>query len=608
MTDSNNNNSKSKGYVQVYTGNGKGKTTAALGITTAEITTDAGVAAFEAWLASNIGKRAYYPHTEPTVLNVNMAGIETVGRNLLDPTTGKARIIGAYSDVYGNYYGITGTHGAITFTSDMGETSTITPDEDGKFLLEEPGELSVADAGADCCVFLWWDGTQTDYVEHKDEKTYLDATHIYGKLNGTGDLVRVWPTGMPKINDIKDMLRIEDGQVVARRVIGEADLGVTWFLSSDNIFYNTSIIDGPQAKYTNLLCANYSVNGNIGTTGMPDKSIGANNGGGTTLYIKDSSYETATDLKAALTGQLLYFKLATPKIYTDLVYQGSEYFADGTPVTLPLNYPADNWGIERVLPLNTSEALATAKPELTCKYSIDAVETMNTHADEIEDLYDKNEELDAKKPNKTGDYPGMAVGSAKVLEGTDNKVEDFVFTAPQCADGLAKLNEVRGKSLVWNQLVQNGDFADGGNTPTGWVAGYGTTFDNSNADYLKASGNYHFSQISQTPITVGHILLCTCRVRYESEENTGSSYVLFSAVDSASTNLKPSNDGSWTILSKIGPASRDGQQESYGLFRGVMAGNSLLFDKHYGIKVIDLTLMFGAGNEPTTVAEFEALY
>ena len=146
---------------------------------------------FESWLESNIGLREYYPYNAGTVLNVNMTGIETLGFNLLDPATGKARIIGAYSDVYGNYYGITGTHGTITFTSDLGETSTITPDSDGKFLLEEPGELTVADAGADCSVFLWWDGTKTEHEDYERTVTNLDVAHIYGKLNGTGDLVKV---------------------------------------------------------------------------------------------------------------------------------------------------------------------------------------------------------------------------------------------------------------------------------------------------------------------------------------------------------------------------------------------------------------------------------
>ena len=582
---------------------------AALGITTAEITTDAGVAAFEAWLASNIGKQAYYPYNPGSVLNVNMAGIETVGRNLLDPTTGKARIIGAYSDVYGNYYGITGTHGAITFTSDMGETSTITPDEDGKFLLEEPGELSVADAGADCCVFLWWDGTQTDYAEHKDEKTYLDVTHIYGKLNGTGDLVRVWPTGMPKVNDLKDTLRIEDGQVVARRVLGEEDLGtLTYQYSTFQRFYAS--IPSPkhpasQTTKANAVSDQYIVdtfNQTQYTTFGVDRVFGIGPVGYDEVYIVDSRYSDPADFKTAVSGQKLYYELATPQVYTDLVYQGSSYFDDGTPVTLPLNYNADNWGIERVLPINTSETLATAKPELTCKYSIDAVETLNTHADEIEDLYDKNEELDAKKPNKTGDYPGMAVGSAKVLEGTDNKVEDFVFTASQCADGIAKLNEVRGKSLVWNQLAG--------------------VMDSYNSSYVSvsSSGNKKVFTITQAATSVRYITILNIG-GYDTI--VGHKYLLLPQFSITYDNkftapcIRYRFNGSWNSCAVDGERnlpviltcteSETLPANAIAIMNGSVGDTITLYNDVVAM-FIDLTLMFGAGNEPTTVEEFEALY
>lgn len=567
---------------------------------------------FEAWLASNIGKRAYYPHTEPTVLNVNMAGIETVGRNLLDPTTGKARIIGAYSDVYGNYYGISGTHGAITFTSDMGETSTITPDEDGKFLLEEPGELTVSDAGADCCVFLWWDGTQTDYVAHKDEKTYLDATHIYGKLNGTGELVRVWPTGMPKVNDLKDTLRIEDGQVVARRVLGEVDLGtLTWSYLAARMFFSGGQIDGIAntngwAKPNSMICARYrntypndvydenSTTNDKTISGHPSQNI---------VWLRDSAYTDAATLKAAMSGVLLYFELATPKVYTDLVYQGSEYFDDGTPVTLPLNYNADNWGIERVLPLNTSEALATAKPELTCKYSIDAVETLNTHADEIEDLYDKNEELDAKKPNKTGDYPGMAVGSAKVLEGTNSKVEDFVFTAPQCADGIAKLNEVRGKSLVWNQSYSSLTIPFLGNG----ISKQSQSDTEIIAVTSTASQNYWSLYNTSYRVVPGHKYFFASTVKFESEERSSDNIYYKIGNKNSETKKKQVNNNEVVRYGVIlSPESNDAVDVAiYGGRTSGVSGEKYTITN---IICIDLTLMFGAGYEPTTVEEFEALY
>jgi len=331
---------------------------------------------FEAWLAANVGLQEYYDYDAGSVINNNMTGIESIGFNLLDPTTGKAEIIGAYSEVYGNYYGITGTHGTVTFTDRLGNTSTITPDADGKFEIDVAGTINVADRGADCAVFLWWDGNKVDYEPYEIHQAYLDVTHIYGKKNGAGELVRVWPTGMPKVNDIVDALKIENGAVVAKRAIQEVDLGyLTWQAVGgiDNTFKaNKTNLGMKWSGY--LICPKYTQGG----SSMNDKEI-YNGGyyGADHFAIKNTDYSDAATFKTAMDGILLYFELATPETYTDLVYMGSDHFVDGTPVTLPVNYIENNWGVERILPKNTSE-VKTAPATLVCKYSIDAVEEMDT--------------------------------------------------------------------------------------------------------------------------------------------------------------------------------------------------------------------------------------
>lgn len=353
------------------------------------------VAEVEAWLAKNIGHKAYYPYNAGEVLNNKMEGLESIGRNLLDPATGKARIIGAYSDVYGNYYGITGTHGAITFTSDLGEVSTITPDSDGKFLLETPGWLDVATPGEDCCIFLWWDGTKTDFVEHKVSKAHIDVTHIWGKKNGTGDLVQVWPSGSPGLPSVKDILRNEGGVAVARKRLVAIDLSTVSTRFQIGGVYNCFYMDlypetgvAPVTK-DKILCANYAASST--PEALVEKGVcGFSNY--RRVYIKDSAYTLdatgAASLKASLANNPFYFPLYTEEVYTDLVYQGSDHFADGTPVTLPVSLEIDNWGIERAIPQN-DESLVTSAPEVSIQYSVDVAEEMNTIHDSgifVEDL------------------------------------------------------------------------------------------------------------------------------------------------------------------------------------------------------------------------------
>lgn len=329
----------------------------------------------EAWLAKNIGLKPYYPYNAGTVLNAKMKGIESLGFNLLDPTTGKARIVGAYSDVYGNYYGITGTRGTLTFTSDLGEVSEITPDSDGKFLISTPGWLNVASAGADCAVFLWWDGTKTEYEEYDRNVANFDATHIYGRLNGTGERVQVFPDGMGGIS-AKDVVRVEDGVTVARKRMGKvADMGTLNWRYNDSVF---------RAELADLKVGGNCISSLYRTTrpanivdGLVDKAI-AVSGTNKNVLLADSAYTSAADFKAAMSGVPLYYELATEQLYTDLVYIGSDIFPDGTPVTLPVNYIVNNWGIERQLPIPSDGDPTSIPAEVSIRYTIDAAEQLDT--------------------------------------------------------------------------------------------------------------------------------------------------------------------------------------------------------------------------------------
>ena len=349
----------------------------------------------EAWIAANWGAMKYYPYSAGAVLNVNMTGIESFKRNLLNPTTGKAYIIGAYSETYGNYYGICGTYGTLTFTDAYGNESTITPDSDGKFELDVAGELTVADAGADCAVFLWWDGTETEFSEYGSNVAKLDISHIYGKLNGVGELVRVWPTGAPGLGNLQDYLKLEDGAVVAKRVMGEVDMGSFPYNkstgSSSGIyrFFSDSIKDNIKVPTSDnfmaiAVCGRWvTATQTDGYNGYKTDVLTVGTSGRLNVY-PTASYTDGNAFRTAMSGVMLYYQLATPETYTDLVYMGSSLFEDGTPVTLPVNYEADNWGIERVLPLNTPSAMVTSAPTIESKYSLDAVEQIDTHSAEIE--------------------------------------------------------------------------------------------------------------------------------------------------------------------------------------------------------------------------------
>lgn len=472
----------------------------------------------EAWLEANIGAQPYYDYNPGEVVNVNLQGVKGIGRNLLDPATGTAPILGVYSEDYDAYYGITGTHGALTFTDGWGNTETITPDADGKFLIETPGTLTVATPGADCSVFLWWDGSKPDYSEYETSIGRLDVTHIWGKKNGAGELVRVWPTGMPGFGGIMDSIGIDDDTPTAYKNIGSRA-----YTSGDE---------------------------------------------------NDSS--VLTD------GTTTYYNLDTPEVYTDLVYMGSEHFADGTPVVLPVSYTDDNWGIEVVLPENGSTVL-TAAPTIECLYSIDAVETLDTLQTEIDNL-------DARKVNPSGYYPDLAVGSAKSLEGSAPVDAEFMYrptgSPDHVASGIAIIQTIKGKTLKWNQLV-NPNYAESSKSEN-------------NVTYTKqTTGTIHFvigsgGASANTLIGLGTIL----------PSNNGHKYLArVLSTQGENIYLRDTQNGK-NYSSEI----FTNNYNNYNSFS--IRINSGVAEGTYDVIpiIFDLTEKFGSGNEPTTVAEFEALY
>jgi hypothetical protein len=109
----------------------------------------------------------------------------------------------------------------------------------------------------------------------------------------------------------------------------------------------------------------------------------------------------------------------------------------------------------------------------------------------------------------------------------------------------------------------------------------------------------------QNPFTVGHVYYVKAKGRYENSNTDGYLYFPWESNNIRKFNL----DGSWTEWTIYGTAINDAMTSWVGLCRLFVGKNGCVFqiDKNYGINIFDLTMMFGAGNEPTK-AEFEAMF
>ncbi|MBQ5693432.1 MAG: hypothetical protein IIV72_08270 [Alistipes sp.] len=190
-----------------------------------------------------------------------------------------------------------------------------------------------------------------------------------------------------------------------------------------------------------------------------------------------------------------------------------------------------------------------------------------------------------------GTYPNMSVGTATDLSGR-NEASPAVFTyRPSAGDKSIKddnafIRRVKGNSIAWNQYA------------TRIARSSGITFTYSNGVYELSgttTGTY-FNTANPANFVSGHKILLILDI-VANPNNISFKYGDLNA--NAQFDINTTNHIIYTT-----PTTR-----SYNL--GIVSFGGVGVD-FSGVKIrqmwVDLTAMFGTGNEPTTVEEFRALY
>lgn len=176
--------------------------------------------------------------------------------------------------------------------------------------------------------------------------------------------------------------------------------------------------------------------------------------------------------------------------------------------------------------------------------------------------------------------------------------EEFLYREnPSSVDGYAKIKEIRGNTLVWNQLVNNGNFASTSNwNATSGVSSFTVS---SNVATIVASAEYSRVQQNFTYVQ-GHKYLLSFDAKknsandglrlYYGNELGGQSYIF-------------PNDTNWHTIAVIKTCTTGGTST----YPQVSNTSANVTWQQRNCMLIDLTQMFGSGNEPT-IAEFEALF
>ena len=110
----------------------------------------------------------------------------------------------------------------------------------------------------------------------------------------------------------------DDGRVTWNKKLRGVDMGALSWEHIDGKWFAAPVGD-KAVGLSNLLCDKYPLGG-VGFTGIPDKSI-TGSAEYRYIYVRDAEYSDAATLKAALSGVMLYYELATPEVtdITDLI-------------------------------------------------------------------------------------------------------------------------------------------------------------------------------------------------------------------------------------------------------------------------------------------------
>lgn len=217
--------------------------------------------------------------------------------------------------------------------------------------------------------------------------------------------------------------------------------------------------------------------------------------------------------------------------------------------------------------------------------------------------------LESQKADKSGYYENLSVGIADNLSGRGEATEsEFSFrpsggknkSIPE--DGTARINTIKGNSVVYNQCAKDPLFETENNS--NWLYRGYSSYNVSNGTVEIISDGNNECYIDQFfNFAKGHVYLFICDVKGGGRQSGIRAY--YEGISRAQyANVNELNK--WERLHVFVKSSIEESGSSRIRLYCTDSGNVTSYFRKP--RLIDLTKMFGAGNEPTTVEEFEALY
>ena len=205
--------------------------------------------------------------------------------------------------------------------------------------------------------------------------------------------------------------------------------------------------------------------------------------------------------------------------------------------------------------------------------------------------------LDSNYAQKDGFYPDMTVGVSQNLLGKTDIVNDSAYrTVGGDSDVLsgfeaASIESIQGNAIAWNQLIN----------PNNSSREYG----GATLSYL-GNGKYNIKGTTTTSGGRNTLVLTKTTIPLVSGHKT----LVWRTKCSHSGDMFFTNANSYQSIGKLnGGSNIYTVNENLGSVHiGINVVADVEYDDTFTCLLIDLTLIYGAGNEPTTAEQFEADY
>ena len=386
-----------------------------------------------------------------------------------------------------------------------------------------------------------------------------------------------------------DTFTINSQGYVFTRNIWNVDLGsLGWQYAGANIFYASlsDVKSTSDSSLANIVCPKYTT---VKRNDLDDQTICVS---ATDIITKDTSYSNAATYKTAMSGIYAQYELATPQVIT--IPKGHLGCVDLG--TLDWRY-ADNLQVFRVdnFPMKSRGEL------FVLKYITDLEKYPSNILDKQisnRPYYTNNNLFIKDTAYSDATVFKQAMAGVYLFYETDTETNDFVSKAIFERGGTINTNEF---SWVENQLVGHGNFDYTGSAQSNnWYSiqtYYSLSVANDKATITKtASGTSAmlYKANADMPITLNHKYFIRCCVKC----STASSVRVNSGVYGTTINL---NANQITWLEDIYDVTSMNQLY-LALVEMTDAAVGTTYEVYYFMS-FDLTLGFGAGNEPTDIRD-----